>query len=536
MRRFWPIRNPPAPDAFSLARAGNLADGCGMDQRPWTILCVGDSITEGGAHACYRPALAKALGERAIFVGPRPDAAGLRHAGFSGQSAEFVAERFEAIYRAAPADILLLHAGHNHDAAEAPIPGILAATRSIIETAREINPAATILLAQVILAGKLPKYAYLPELNAALAGLAAELDVILVDQASGWDWRADTVEDLVHPSEAGAAKMAATWQCALRPILENAPPAAIPVSLANLPAELAALPTTEGEALQMADRVVTYRVASGVELKLHIYLPPGAAAGELRPGILFIHGGGWRNGSPAVHAQDCVFHSRRGMVAATASYRLIPDEAAGFPPGGTRVATSPLDCLADARAALRWFRGHAAELGLDPHRVVCSGGSAGGHLVAAFATFPGRFEEPGADTSVSCQPNALLLLYPAFDLVDGWVRGGNVVERSGLARDAFSPAQHVPAGMPPSLILSGAEDDISTPLTNARFVDRVRALGGASRFVEFAGRDHKLFERHPENPHFQAALWYAADFLAEIGYQSAPPTWPRPEIPLRLYP
>ena len=65
-----------------------------------------------------------------------------------------------------------------------------------------------------------PNRTYLPELNAELAVLAKRLDrpcqpVTLVDQASGFDPVRDTVDDLVHPNEQGAAKVAQRWYAAL---------------------------------------------------------------------------------------------------------------------------------------------------------------------------------------------------------------------------------------------------------------------------------------------------------------------------------
>lgn len=188
-----------------------------------TILCLGDSITAAdGGFGNYRKALAAKLGGKAEFVGTKQTdtpAGPLRHDGYSGRNAEFLAQNIERLYRANPADIILLHAGHNHDAAEKPVPGILAATRAIIATAQRLNPRVRILLAQVIPAGKLPKYSYIPELNRELAKLAGT-GVIIVNQAEGFDWTKDTVADHVHPTPQGAEKIAAKWYEALQPLLK----------------------------------------------------------------------------------------------------------------------------------------------------------------------------------------------------------------------------------------------------------------------------------------------------------------------------
>jgi lysophospholipase L1-like esterase len=199
--------------------------------RVWRIMPVGDSITEGGASfACYRPLLGeklRAAGHAFEFVGSR-GADPLRHEGYGGKNIEFLAATVPANFAKTPADFVLLHAGHNQFAENKPVPGMLAATERLIASLRGLNPRVIVLLAQVIPAGKLPKYSYLPELNAGLAQLAARLHspaqpVILVDQAADFNWPTDTVADLVHPNALGAGKMAQRWFEALEPIVGVAP-------------------------------------------------------------------------------------------------------------------------------------------------------------------------------------------------------------------------------------------------------------------------------------------------------------------------
>ena len=209
------------------ARSPGAAPDTTPFEKPVTIMPLGDSITEGGASfCCYRLPLWEKLrtgGYLVDYVGTRsgPSRIGpLRHEGYGGKTVEFLAANIERLYRANPADIVLLHAGHNHFAEQKPIEGILAATEKIVTTVHAIRPEATVLVAQVIPSGKLPKYSYIPELNARLAGLVQRLvqsgqRVALVNQAKGFDWRTDTVSDLVHPNARGAEKMAARWYEAL---------------------------------------------------------------------------------------------------------------------------------------------------------------------------------------------------------------------------------------------------------------------------------------------------------------------------------
>jgi lysophospholipase L1-like esterase len=114
----------------------------------------------------------------------------------------------------------MLHSGHNSFSKDKPVSGIVRDTEAIIKNVREINPNVTILLAQVIPAGKLPKYSYIPELNKELASLATRLskrgyNVVLVNHANGFDWKTDTIKDKVHTNASGAKKMADKWMGAL---------------------------------------------------------------------------------------------------------------------------------------------------------------------------------------------------------------------------------------------------------------------------------------------------------------------------------
>lgn len=137
-----------------------------------SIMPLGDSITEGGiAFASYRLPLWEKLmagGYDVRYVGSRHEltrAGRLAHEGYSGKPVEYLASQIERLYRGNPADIVLLHAGHNYHVEQRPVPTILDATRTIISTIHQINPHAVLLVAQVIPSGKLPKYAYLPRIK-----------------------------------------------------------------------------------------------------------------------------------------------------------------------------------------------------------------------------------------------------------------------------------------------------------------------------------------------------------------------------------
>lgn len=200
---------------------------------PTTILALGDSITEGGgASFSYLSVLREMLQVRGCqvnFIGPKQQinsVGKISHAGYSGKTVEFLAAHIDSIYREYPADIVLIHSGHNHFAEEKPVKGMLNTYQSIIKKLKQINPGVTILMAQVINSGKLPKYSYIPELNKEIGLMVKKYNdpkLILVDQFSLFDWREHTIADHVHPNQKGAELMAKVWFDTLIKILSTVP-------------------------------------------------------------------------------------------------------------------------------------------------------------------------------------------------------------------------------------------------------------------------------------------------------------------------
>lgn len=277
--------------------------------------------------------------------------------------------------------------------------------------------------------------------------------------------------------------------------------------------EILSLPKDGSQALAQASRRMTYKTVNGLDLEMYVFEPADKNLSKRRPAVLFIHGGGWITGEPSVHALECLYLARHGMVAATIGYRLLGT------PGKTpkHVASSPLDCLADAKAAMRFLKSQADELRIDPDRIAASGSSAGGHLATALATLDG-FEDTTADTTISCKPNALVLYYPAFELVAGWKDGGAWCAKTKVDPKKFSPALAVQRNMPPTLIMAGADDPISTRQTNLAFVKQMKMHGADADLYTFAGKKHAYYKRVPEDPYFQSALLLTAMFFQNLGW------------------
>lgn len=269
---------------------------------------------------------------------------------------------------------------------------------------------------------------------------------------------------------------------------------------------LDSLPENENQALLLADKVITYKTIDDISLKLHIYTPKDLTKNEKRPAILFIHGGSWVAGNPAVHAFESLYFSKRGFITATMSYRLLK-----------KGANTPLDCFDDAKSAIQYLRENAEQLNIDSDKIICSGGSAGGHLAASLSNVH-NINTANETSSTSYRPNALILLYPAFDLINAWKGGRKICEKAGINISSFSPAQLVTSETPPTLILSGSKDRISTTQSNIDFIKLMEKYHNSAFFIEFEGRGHKLFQRNKNDPHFRAAIFHMETFLKQQNY------------------
>lgn len=452
----------------------------------YTILGIGDSVTEGGENfQSYLFPLWEKLftaGYTFDFIGPRESycrIGTLNHSGFSGENAEFLEEHIDSIYRKYPADIVLLHSGHNHFETENPVNGIVAAQKSIIRKILGKNPEAKILVAQVIQSGKLPKYTYISELNKKIAEMVRGLNlpnVILVNQAKGFDWTKMTIEDNVHPNRAGAEKMARVWFRAIQKVC-------IPKSKAFHP------------------EMVPYKTLDKDDLKLHIFGPEHVKKGEKRPVIVYFFGGGWSVGTPLQFYRECVYYASKGMVAVSAEYRISHLHH-----------STPFESVEDARDAIRWLRANAKLLNINPDKIVAAGASAGGHLAAVTGILKDPLEK---EAIISSKPNLLLLYYPA---VDNSANGVGTEEMKKRYQE-ISPIHNIDSTAPPTLFLLGSKDPLIPVKTAEAFQKRMNENGVECELHLIEGAVHPIFYYAKTlTPDFYTIRQLTDNFLVRHGY------------------
>lgn len=228
---------------------------------------------------------------------------------------------------------------------------------------------------------------------------------------------------------------------------------------------------------------LVYRAAPGAEMRLHIFKPQNWKPTDRRPGFVFFFGGGWSRGTPERSAGWARYAAGLGFIGIAPDYRTRE-----------RFDTTPLESVADGRAALRWIQAHAAELGLDPTRVVVGGSSAGGH-VALWTAIPATPPGSAADEAPLHAPVALIL---SSAVSDTSALTGYTPYRFGEHARALSPLHQLPERMPPVLAFHG-DADRTVPFAQALALrDRLVAAGNVCELVTVPGGDHNFSTALPE--------------------------------------
>lgn len=171
-------------------------------------------------------------------------------------------------------------------------------------------------------------------------------------------------------------------------------------------------------------------------LTLNVWTPVDRG-GEPLPVMVWIHGGGYNNGSGTAGLYDGANLAKRGVVVVTINYRLgrlgffdhpalAAERAAGEPAANYG--------LMDQIAALQWVRDNAAAFGGDPGNVTIFGESAGGAAVTQLMIAPsarGLFHRAVVQSGMGRQRSAELALDrpgrpSAQSLGRTWARGAGL--------------------------------------------------------------------------------------------------------------
>jgi len=194
-------------------------------------------------------------------------------------------------------------------------------------------------------------------------------------------------------------------------------------------------------------------------LYLNIWTPAKKSQQRL-PVMVWIHGGGYTNGSASMPLYWGDQLARRGIVVVTLAYRLGPF---GFLAHPELTAESPRKSsgnygLLDQIAALEWIQRNIAKFGGDPGRVTIAGQSAGAMAVSILMSSPraqGLFQRAIGESGGLFEP---LQLAPQYLLANAEADGSKYA--SSLRAESIAALRQRPA----AALLTDAAAHVSHPV------------------------------------------------------------------------
>lgn len=247
------------------------------------------------------------------------------------------------------------------------------------------------------------------------------------------------------------------------------------------------------------DADVVYLHDQGEDLRIALWQPPApgpASAARRAPVVALVHGGGWIGGSrlDPLQTARATWLADQGYLVASVGYSL----------------SGPDRHLWDAQepqlaCALTWLGQHARDYGGDPTRLAMVGDSAGGNLVldvayrAAAATATSACEGPIPQVKAvsTLYPNVSPAGFYAADRTGSGLAATMTQRHTGGTPaevperyEALTPANHLTAAAPPTLMVVPTGDRFVPPADAYALADTLSATGVPNHLVRIYAADH----------------------------------------------
>jgi acetyl esterase/lipase len=251
---------------------------------------------------------------------------------------------------------------------------------------------------------------------------------------------------------------------------------------------------------------VVYGRKYGTALTMDVLTPKEGANGAA---VVWVISGGWFSAHEAINPAPVEELLKRGYTVFAVVH-------------GSQPRYTIPEIVTDMNRAVRFIRYHAADYQIDPDRIGITGGSAGGHLSLMQGTAGDKGNPDAKDPidKTSSRIQAVACFFPPTDFLNYGKPGENALGRGILqgfkppfdfheqdpntkvfrpitdeARileigRQISPANHVSADDPPTLIIHG-DADVLVPIQQAELIiDKLKQAGVESKLVVKKGGSH----------------------------------------------
>lgn len=258
------------------------------------------------------------------------------------------------------------------------------------------------------------------------------------------------------------------------------------------------------------EKNIVYAKIGEREIHLDIFYPSQSKA--LSPGIVMVHGGGWRSGDRELVKPMAEKLANEGFVTIAIEYRLSTE--AIYPAA-----------VFDIKASIRWMRANAVKYHIDKNQIAIYGCSAGGHLAALDGTTNGdkKFEGSEGNNDISSYVHAIVDI---DGVVDFFGKGSEeVYKKTGKPSAAYQwfgvsvnenpevwneagPINHVDENTPPILFINSAQ-----PRFHAGRDEMIEKMNKYNIYSEVHTLEGTVHTFWLFKPWFDETFNYTLDFL-----------------------
>lgn len=270
--------------------------------------------------------------------------------------------------------------------------------------------------------------------------------------------------------------------------------------------------SNSNEETKVISQTKIYKTIQEKPLKVDIFYTDRTISKTSNPAIAFFHGGGWAYGSPEEFHEACKRFAKKGFVTFSFEYRLSILEDGTYP----NPDITPIECVKDARSAMRWLKENSDELKINPLQIIAGGQSAGGQLALSTALFD-SINESSDNLSTNPRPAALLLYSSNVNTLEAWA--DLLLDKKRNEIWSISPYHNLKPGMPPAIEFHGKDDPMVPFWIVEKFMLKSIKLGNHFESISFKNKKHYLDEGNEKySDYFNESILERTDvFLKEQG-------------------